>query len=87
MNRWVAYVLVICALALPALGIFLKGKPGIQGILYGAQEVWAPPISQVKHSTIQYGVYDPAFASGKGNTFRDARGIWHRAYFCFLAGC
>lgn len=75
MNRWIAYILVVCAFALPALGIFLKGKPGIQGILYGAQEVWAPPISQVKHSTIQYGVYDPAFASGKENTFRDAKGI------------
>ena len=75
MNKWLTYVLVGLAFGLPVLGILNYGDRGLQALLWNAEEVFAAPISRIKHASINYGVYDPVFDAGAGRAFKDAKGV------------
>jgi beta-mannanase len=75
MNKWVASFFLAVVAALVVLALTLKGAMGLKALIYGSDEVFSRPISEIKHSKLNYGVYDPRFEPDENRQFANAKRI------------
>jgi cellulose synthase (UDP-forming) len=71
MRRWQTYTLAGLTLTLIVVGLGLKGGRGVEALIWKADELLAAPVASVKHTHINYGVYDPVFVADAEPAFAD----------------
>ncbi len=60
---------------LPIITFFTHQDHALKALFWNTREMFAPPSSDIKFSSINYGVYDPSFDPDVHRTFSDAKDV------------